>query len=217
VGGAPHRRPPRGLAGLRLRTVASGGVLVVVADVDTVATPTVEALRSHDRIVRGLLTRFAAVLPARFGSVLADEPALAAALAGRGEEIAAGLALVEGREQMTLRLYGRAAAPTAPPPVREALGPGARYLRERMGALHAAEDVPELAPLRPALAGLVRAERAERHGTLPLLATVYHLVERGSTHTYRAAVAQGGPALAGVRARVSGPWPPYAFAPHTAA
>lgn len=217
VSGPPPRRLPRGATGERLRVLACAGVLAVVGDVRAAVTPTIEGLRAHDRIMRRLVTRFPAVLPARFGSVVADEATLAATLGGRAEEIAAALTLVEGREQMTLRLYGPVASTPPRPDIGDSLGPGARYLSERMQARRASEEIPELAPLRPALAGLVRAERAERHGTPPLLASVYHLVERGSTDAYRAVVATSDGALGGVHVRVSGPWPPYAFAPDTAA
>jgi hypothetical protein len=53
----------------------------------------------------------------------------------------------------------------------------------------------------------VREERVEQHGNI---ATVYHLVPRGSVGAYRRALEkQAGET--GVRLMVSGPWPPYAF------
>jgi len=216
VRGEPSGRLPRGRRGERLRLVACPGGLAVVGDVERPPSPTVAHVRIHDRVVSGLARRFPAILPARFGSLLPGEAALAAALADRAEGISAALDLVEGRAQMTLRLYGRAAPLPAPGEVHPALGSGTRYLRGRMSAWRAATTVPEMAPLRPALAALVVAERVERHRTPPLIATVYHLVERGSAKTYLAAVAAASRDLVDVRARVSGPWAPYAFAPDAA-
>ena len=84
------------------------------------------------------------------------------------------------------------------------------------------EDVPEIGPLRAALEPLVRAERGQRHPARPgpepgpaetLLASVYHLIDRGRAADYRALVEAGGSALAPRRVTVSGPFAPYAFAP----
>jgi Gas vesicle synthesis protein GvpL/GvpF len=146
--------------------------------------------------------------------VLADDAALADALAARGAVLDAALTLVEGCEQMTLRLYGSATPATEDPPALSPdLGPGARYLEARLTARRAETSVPEMGALRPGLAALVRAERVERHATPPLLATIYHLVERGAASAYLEAVATASGRLRDVRARASGPWAPYAFAP----
>jgi hypothetical protein len=137
------------------------------------------------------------------------------------------LALVRGCEQMTLRVYagGRLPRPVAeaasrrsPGADRPRGGPGSRYLERRARAI----ELPELAPLRDALAGLVRVERAEPAGLdepAPrgdaaggrLVARVYHLVARGRAAAYTAAVAAAAPALPR-RVVVIGPSPAYAFA-----
>jgi hypothetical protein len=87
-------------------------------------------------------------------------------------------------------------------------GPGARYLKVRATA---ERDPEALGSLRELVAGLVRAERVER-GSGPLVATVYHLVERGRTRAYASAVRRVASRIAPIRVTVSGPWPPYAFA-----
>jgi gas vesicle protein GvpL/GvpF len=116
---------------------------------------------------------------------------------------------------MTVRIFGprRARAPrgTAPAPAdsRHA-GPGARYLAARR-RLHAAATAPELDPIRPLLSDLVADERVHRHGTPPLLASVYHLVPREEGARYRERLARGARELEPFRLTVTGPWPPYAF------
>jgi hypothetical protein len=95
----------------------------------------------------------------------------------------------------------------------ETVGPGARYLEERRRHWRDKERLPELEPLRPRLDALVAAERVELRATPPLRASVYHLIERGRSAEYRDAVEGNLDLVAGVTVRVSGPWPPYAFAP----
>src|SRR6266849_1030829 len=84
----------------------------------------------------------------------------------REAELLEALELVRGREQMTLRVFGE-----APPADRRS---GTAYLE----SLRRSRSLPELDPLRAALEPLVRAERTEVHRG-PLLASVYHLIDRG--------------------------------------
>jgi hypothetical protein len=183
---------------------------VAVREIDEAAPPrpTGTALRAHDATVRRLARGADAVLPFRFGTVVSGRDALRRLLAPRAAELRDALARVAGCEQMTLRVFGEPARERRRAPARRAGGPGARYLGARLRE-HA---VPEIDPIRPALASFVRAERTERHRTPPLLASVYHLVERRRGAAYRAALRRAARA-GGVRLRVSGPWPPYAFTP----
>lgn len=167
------------------------------------APPDLEAVQAHDAVVRRVAAAARSVLPARFGSRFPDEPALRAALARHGAAIREALALVSGCEQMTLRVFGTL------PAVRAAGTPGRRYMEERL----ARRRLLPLDPLRAALAGLVRAERVQDQATPPLLASVFHLVPRGSAARYRRLVRRTLPALAPLRVTPSGPWAPYAFGP----
>jgi hypothetical protein len=71
-----------------------------------------------------------------------------------------------------------------------------------------------VAPLEKALRKFVRARTLERHDATrgPLVASVYHLVDRADAAGYKAALARALPALRPVRVTCSGPWPAYAFA-----
>jgi Gas vesicle synthesis protein GvpL/GvpF len=162
-------------------------------------------------VVRRLAAAVDAILPVRFGTLLDKDETLAEAIASRAPRFREALALVAGREQMTLRVFGEPAPDVAI--TVSGLGPGAQYLEHRRRRARRDADVPELAPLRPLLAPLVRAEHARRHAMPPLLASVYHLVDRGRSAAYLDAVAAGAAALAPTRAAATGPWPPYAFAP----
>jgi Gas vesicle synthesis protein GvpL/GvpF len=210
-----------------IRVTRCGGVFVAVGAMAAAPPVTARALRLHDAVVRRLAARVDAVLPARFGTVFRDRAALARALGEREGALHEALRLVEGREQMTLRLYGEAAQLGSDVRISEsrddegmtegaddgAGGAGTRYLARRVRD----RDLPALARLRPFLAGVVVAERVERHAAPPLLASAYHLIARGTSKDYRAEVARAGRALAPLRVRVSGPWPAYAFAPAPAA
>jgi hypothetical protein len=207
---------PRGEAGEGLQSeplafLRVEGLLAAVGELPA-APPVTRATRlAHDAVVRRLASSVDAILPVQFGTVVDDEAALAEAITPRMARLHAALARVAGREQMTLRLFGEATGTDHAPSIDPALGPGARYLDARR-RMHGAAAVPELGPLRQALAPMVRAEHVERHARPPLVASVYHLIDRGRADAYRTAIAETAVALAPMRVTASGPWPPYAFA-----
>jgi gas vesicle protein GvpL/GvpF len=209
-----------GLAGEPLRLVRCGDLAAAVGEMAD--TPGVEArtLRAHDAVVRALAQSADAILPARFGCFVKDEAALRDALQPRARELGEALRVVRGCEQMTVRVYGTGTAETSvdAPAAGTSAGaarPGTDYLVSRQRERQRAREVPELDPVRPALSLLVREERAQRHHTPPLLASVYHLIERGQAAAYQETLTRGAASLGGVRVSASGPWPPYAFAPET--
>jgi gas vesicle protein GvpL/GvpF len=212
----PPRAAVTGLAAEPLHMVTLGNFVAAVGEMADAPTVEAHTLRGHDAVVRALAASADAVLPARFGCFVADEAALREALLPRARELDDALRLVRGCEQMTVRVYGDPAAEPADEPA-PAAGPGTDYLVGRLRERRRARAVPELDPVRPALASLVRDERAQRHHTPPLLASVYHLIERGRAEAYRDAVARAGVSLGSVRLTTSGPWPPYAFAPEVLA
>lgn len=195
---------PAGVPGARgeaLRAIDCGGFQALAGDPPPPLS--VEALRAHEAAVRRIAAAAAACLPARFGAASQDDESLRRELAERAPELIEALKLVRGREQMTLRVHG----PGAPAPLAAAAGSGTRYLEERRRV----RKLPELDPLRAALAGLIRAERLERHSEPGLLASVYHLIDRGSSAEYQR-IAES-TRLEGLRLLVSGPWPAWSFAP----
>ena len=212
-----------GIAGEPLRRLEVGPVAAIVGDVAAAPAVTPEALAAHDAVVRRLAERLPALLPARFGQTVPDEPALRSWLAARERDLAEALALVQGCIQMTLRVFAGPEAPEIPPPepaavpedLPEGWGPGARFLHARREAAARARSLPEIAPLREALRPLLRAERVERaESAAPgrLRATAYDLVPRAAADAYARTVAETAPHLTGWRVTATGPWPPYAFA-----
>ena len=184
-----------------LRLVLCGEVSAVVGDSEP-GRVTPEALAAHDAVVRRLADRFDALLPVRFGERVKDEAELAKLLGPRAPRLAQVLERVRGCAQMTLRVFGD------PEPIAEPDqgGPGTRYLEARRRA----RSLPEIAPLLDALRPLLQDERMVRHDQGAYFGTAYHLVRRKDVPSYLSLVER---IETSRRVTVSGPWPPYAFAP----
>lgn len=191
---APDAAGLLGAASEAVRASRIGRLFALVGEVSEAPPLTAESLRAHDAAVRRIASACDAFLPARFGSVAES----LAGLEGREEALLEALALVRGREQMTLRVYG-----SSPEPARSS---GTAYLE----SLRAADALRELDPLRSAVRDIVRAERSETHHTDGLRASVYHLVDRGASDSYLRAVRS---VSLPVKVAPSGPWPAWSFAP----
>jgi hypothetical protein len=217
----PPRLPARGISGEGLTAVRCGRVAAIVGR--RRAPPPVEVglLRRQQRILLRLSDVAPALLPARFGSFVSDARALRDRVANRHERLIGALALVRGREQMTLRLIGGTQAPAhfgRRGPAGTGLHQrrsraGTRYLKQRRRDLRGV-DVGALRPIRRAVGRIVIAERIAR-GDTALVVTVYHLVPRGRADRYRALIERARSSIEthGVRLVVTGPWPAFAFAP----
>ena len=84
---------------------------------------------------------------------------------------------------------------------------GLAYLQSRAAEVARKREVPTLAPVLSAVTRWVRAERVARNGAV---ASVYHLIPRGSVQAYIRA-AQRAADSEGVRMVLTGPFPAYAF------
>ena len=193
----PSCETGRGVCAERLRVVVVGNLVALVGDVRQSPAPTAVAVRAQDAILRRLAAGVDGVLPVRFGTLVADDGALAESLELRRPHLARALSRVCGCEQMTLRVWGEIAVPVSP-----VTGGG----RERM------PSVPELDPVRRRLGDLVREERAELHARGPLLVTVQHLIRRGAGGRYLEEIDAARDSLRPWRVSVTGPGPAYVFA-----
>ena len=196
----------RGIGGEKLRAIAVGRLDVIVGDVRRRPRPTDANLLRYDRILTRLWAQNRALLPVRFGTVVRDASDIDLIVGQLPDALREQLAGVRDRAQMTILVL------LSPRPrtrvTRRSPISGAEYLR----AAQAAHDVPGFAPLRAALRRWVKGERVETRGDI---ASVYHLVPRGAVGRYRAAAMRAGKD-AGIRLRVLGPRPPYAFADRAA-
>lgn len=210
----------KGVAGEPLRVVHIGRLDAIVGQVRTLPAPTDRNLRRYGRLMFALWQRTPALLPARFGSSARDHAELELMVSARDRTLRRSLQAVRNRAQMTLRIMGsgirdrgstaQSSFPTSRSPIPDPRSPerGARFLRARAEAERRANEVPDFSPLRPAVRRWIRSERVEKRQGV---ASIYHLVPRGSTDRYREAI-QRAAADARVRIVVTGPWPAYAFA-----
>ncbi len=214
---APRAALSMGLAGEPLQVLSADGIHAVVGMMAAAPHAGEVAMLRHDAVVDGLARSVDAIVPMRFGASAPDETSLLAMLSAQATMIAEALALVAGREQMTLRVYdtpsGYAGSSAENPSARPTPHLSERYLTQRLLARASAQYVPEIASLQGTLAALVQAERVEHHVLPPLLASVYHLVARGDGERYTAAVGSALAPLGSVRVDITGPLPPYAFTP----
>ena len=216
-------RPPRdraqlgrGIARQSLSLVRAGSAFVVVEPAEPrEATP--RTIVAHDRVVRRIARLVPSVLPLRFGTSAPDRAAVEALIAPLAESIRPAFERVRDAVQFTIRVSGRRSPPTIPARV----GPGTRWVAERI----ARQQVPEVAAISEATRPWVRDARAERHdrghGGRPSprrdralhFASVYHLVAREDVRAWRRALGRALEELPkGVSVTTSGPWPPWAFA-----
>lgn len=203
----------RGITREPLRALRCGKLIAMVGAMKARPVVDEKRLKAHDTVVRRLAESSPAILPARFGSFL-EESDLKETLHTRERSLLAALALVRDREQMIVRLSSTSSAPARPPSTpRSSSSSGSSYLRTRRAELAAAQTAPELAPLHT---DLVRAERIRRHDRPPLIATAYHLIDRGTAAEYKKRTTAAAK-RAKLRIRISGPFPPYAFAPESLA
>jgi hypothetical protein len=230
VGRRPSRQTFTRAKFPRLRLVTAGTVSAVVADCDGKPPLSARALQGHDAVVRRVARVVPAILPARFGTIIDSESSLVVLLERWAKDLREALALVGGREQMTLRVFAEDGSAGATDRsdgkggmgrkggmggmgVKEEEGdaPGTRYLLRRAHE-QAAPTAPELERLRDVLEGIVTAERIVRHDRGPLILTAYHLIPRGGAPAYRRLLRRHAAQLHN-RVVASGPWPPYGFVP----
>jgi len=174
-----------------------------------------ERLLGQDRLVRELHRRSSALLPMRFGSVVADYDEATRALGVRASLLRDQLELVRGRDQMTIRVLrqgadkaGHVAKATETATIaNEASRVGTQYLEAR-----AARTISsEMQAFVNALKSMQRATRIETSRHRDIIATLYQLIDRGCSDAYtREALAVA--ATLPVSVRISGPSPAYAFA-----
>jgi hypothetical protein len=182
-----------------------GAIAAIAERVLEPSLPSEASLREQHAIVVDIWRRTGRLIPVRFGTVM-SEADLTARVATAAPALARKLQQFHGRVQMTVRVFEDLS-----PPERGSL-PGTsgtaylKALRDRAAAVSRLA-----AEVRGPVESLVLEERLES-GRGPLRLSLFHLIAADDEAQYRAAL----DAFAGEGSRrvsVSGPWPPFAFAP----
>ena len=209
VDAMPSRSAGKGLTGpLAIRKLA-GAFVVVERRADV---PPIEfgSLKKHQDVVVRLAKQVPAILPVRFGTLLEPEH-LEESVQERDAEIAEAFDVVRDRVQFTWRLRGRGSGTgdRGSGATRNLPKSGAEYLRR---AARAANPAPPAAfrALRSTLGSLIVQQRYQP-ATAGSPEAAYHLVEKSRVDRYAAAA----DALMKKKppVTVTGPFPPFAFAP----
>jgi hypothetical protein len=210
---ADRKLPHVKVHGRTIDCVPVGHIFALALRTDRAPAISEDALLEQHDVVLELAARARSILPARFGSIV-DEEELGRIVMLRAAQLTAAFELVRDREQMTVRLLGggdRIEQPAQSTGGGTEGGPGARYLRERRAA--AGYPLPDAVPrLTAAVRDLIVAEKAEP-GQRGVRAMLYHLIERGGSASYCRALARAAADIEPFTVKVTGPWPPFAFAP----
>ena len=202
----------RGHEDASVQLLARDGIAAAYSAHESLALePSEEALWRHESVVEAL-TEDGAVLPVRFGAVVADEAALGKELARRSGEFRRALERVRGRVELALRvLWPEPGAATGVAEERGGdEGPGRAYLMRRLDQERRNAELADR--VHEPLARLaVASERRIRAAPRPMLTAAY-LVERASVPRFQERVARLREEHAELSVLCTGPWPPYSFA-----
>jgi hypothetical protein len=182
---------------------------------------TVEDVVRHEAIVEAL-RRLGPALPVRFATVLADAQALAHALAVRYDVLVADLARLGDKVELGLTVLWDPPSTQGEEPatgseaVREAHGPGARYLQARLAAHRREAAARDRArALARELDRELSVHALERRCTiLPtarLAVRAAYLLDPGRVPAFQDTFAEIRRVHPDLRFLLSGPWPPYSF------
>lgn len=195
-----HHAPSLNVQGHRIEFIAVDGVFAAIERRSAAPAISEAELRSQHDVVTAIFNQTDDLLPVRFGAWI-DREELAAVVSRQKSAILDALQLVRGRVQMTIRFDAATRRDRSAGARAES---GTDYLRARRDAEH---WVPkEAAALRSAVRDFVVAERVSPASERT--AALYHLISRDVVTAYMAATGSFEPV-----ARVTGPWPPFAFAP----
>jgi len=200
-----HRSPPFVVDGRRIEFIKVENLFAAI-DRRTEPPAVCETeLRSQHEVVRAIFSRVDDLLPVRFGAWI-ERRELSDLVGRQKTAILDALGLVRGRVQMTIRFAAHSPAARDDRPSGDSPETGTAYLQRRRNAERL---MPAAATaLKTAVRDLVVAERVNP-GSARVPASLYHLIARESVAAYIAAMLP----FQSETVTVSGPWPPFAFAP----
>ena len=200
-------RVPAAIGRHRLERIAIGGIAAIAERRASMPILSERTLRDQHRVVVALHRHADALIPVRFGALL-ERAELERIVRLRRPALSRALARVRGRSQMTIRaIAARPAAGLAA----SAMTSGTAYLASRARAVRPAVPAPAEA-VRQAVRALVAAESIEA-GRGGVGVAINHLIRTRDADAY---IVRAQRAVTGDQAEtltLSGPWPPFAFAP----
>jgi hypothetical protein len=207
----------RGLTDAALMTQTIGTVAAIYSAHDLgQATPTPENLWRHEAVVESIMRHADAVLPARFGTVFANDRALGDTLTRHANALAQGLAHVRGCVELGLRVLWQ------PPPQSRAptssTASGRAYMLARLDEERHRREIRERAEhianeLHQTLAPLARDSNRRVLPTSDVLMSSAYLISRDAAESFADHARELSKSHPDIRLLCTGPWPPYHFAP----
>jgi Gas vesicle synthesis protein GvpL/GvpF len=197
----------RGLGGASLRVLERGGLAAVYSRHRTLRPrPLPELVCAHERVVEAIMAR-GAVLPLRFGTQLEREEQLADVLAARRDELLESIERVRGKVELGIRMIPEGRKATSP----AAETGGRRYLLARVELNRRHQQA--VREVHAVLAELSEASSMRQPPRPPAILVASYLVESERVAEFRRRAERLSERQQGVRVLVTGPWPPYSFAP----
>lgn len=209
-----------GVGGARVRVLALGGFAAVVSEAGSEGSAVNEEnLLAHNRVNAAALAA-TTPLPCRFGTRAAPER-LAEYVAANDAALAASLARVRGRVEMSVKLMEKPEVKSRESEVESeagvaAAGAGTAFLLKKRRELLGEEGARRRAEgaaawLASGVGELARETQARVSPSEAIFVRAAHLVERASVEEYRARLRTLAAARRDLRLLTSGPWPPYSF------
>jgi hypothetical protein len=197
--------PETGIRHRPTRAVRDLDLKAVVSEIDLGRSRLDEEdMWEHEEIVEALMAS-GPVLPMRFGTILADETAVALLLLERREELHAALERVRGAVELGVRATVAAEDPT---PAADAAS-GTAYMRSRLAASRRRDELRRR--IHEPLAELARdsALRMPSPGEAQMRAA--YLVDCGAVSAFCERVNELERERVASGLVCTGPWPPYSF------
>ena len=196
---------PAAIAGVAVTLISAGSLTAVAAEIEGAPSREPEALWRFEAVLEALMAE-ATVLPVRYGTVLADAPAVRSMLDARRAAYAASLDRVRGAVEIGVR--GRWAGGSefggAEP------SSGTDYMRARLEARRRADRVA--ARVLEQLGARARESRVRVLPSPGVPFSAAFLIDRASEPEFVGAVHDLEDAVASTELVCTGPWPVHSFA-----
>ena len=204
-----------GLEDAAVRNLTYRGIAAVVSPLVTAAIPLTEDNLWRHEAVAEILMADRAVLPVRFGTVLANEATVQDVLAAHYADFVASLDRVRGRVELGLRVLCDSEIRNPKSEIRNP-NSGRSYLMARLEEERQVrawrEQAEALAKeLHAPLSRLASESTRQVLVTPRLLLTAAYLVERDQVTAFRREVEALSAAYPALRFLCTGPWPAYSF------